>query len=159
MIFFFISGAQWANNSPNSHNTPRRQSKKQVQTFLPHLLVETKCGDNEWLIPEPLRILTGGLGLKRASPPHPWRLGWRALWTIVHSISWTTVFCVSCEGTLLSAVTSPLRFFQGRKYNLFQESLFPVWECHTLTQVMKGFPYVQLIEETETLLSVLFRRS
>ena len=65
-----------------------------------HLLVETKGSDNKWLIPEPLRILIGGLGLNVPSILGAWGA---ALYRVMHSIRWTpqcSVFSVkelSCQ--------------------------------------------------------------
>ena len=106
----FIYSAQWASINLTSHSTPGRQSRKQVQAFLPPSCRKQETA-NEWLAPEPLRWTRSSMYF---CPWHPCD----ALCTVVHSTSWTTAICVFCKATLLSAVTLHLRFFWTKKYKI-----------------------------------------
>ena len=125
----FICSAQWANINLTSHSTPGRQSRKQVQAFLPPSCRKQET-DNKWLAPEPLRWTRSAMYF------YPWH-PCDALCTIVHSTSWTTAICVFCKATLLSAVTLHLRFFWRKKYKIIY--FYAHFVVHTYKSCMYDF--------------------
>lgn len=121
-----------------------------------HLLVETKCSDNKWLMEESLRIHIGALDLIHASPPPSSAPG----------VMLCVRLCIQLAGPQCSVfslkelscqLSHHIWDFSGGENTANFKIVYFLRMSYSYTS-HEVFPYVQLIEETVTLLSVLFRR-